>query len=109
MGAANMNGPAAAPSTTTTSESSNKLTSWKARFSSARRRSASDVDSYVEHATDSAANNKSASLATQRNKGKKNWKGNLKNFLPAQKKDNELGSSNPQTADALLESLGDVS
>jgi hypothetical protein len=107
MGAANMNGPAS-HSTTTTADTPSKLQNWKARFASGRRRSGSDMENYVEHADSVAANN-NASLSNQRNKTKKNWKGNLKNFLPNQKKDNELGSSNPQTADALVEGTQDVS
>lgn len=107
MGAANMNGPAS-HSTTTTADTSSKLQSWKARFASARRRSGSDLENYVEQ-VDSAATNNSASLANQRNKTKKSWKGNLKNLLPNQKKDSEVGSSNPQTADSLVEGTPDVS
>jgi hypothetical protein len=110
MGAANMNGPASTSTTTTADPSSKRqLQSWKARFASARRRSGSDMGNYVEHSDSAATNNNSASLATQRNKTKKNWKGNLKSFLPNQKKDTELGSSNPQTADSLLEGIQDVS
>ena len=93
--------------TTTTTDASKNLPSWKARFASARRRSGSDLDKYSESQGDAALLN--TSLATQRNKTKKNWKGSLKNLLPTPKKDADGGSSNPQAPDSGKDGAGDVS
>jgi hypothetical protein len=70
-------------------ETSGKLQSWKSRFSAGRNRSTSDLGNYERqtNSTQSGITTNKSSLASQRNKTKKNWKGSIKNLLVNQKKE----------------------
>lgn len=101
---------------TTATETSKNLPSWKARFASSRRHSGSDLDKYSESQGDASLQGNShinttnsSSLVSPRNKTKKNWKGSLKNLLPTPKKETDGGSSNPQAPDAGKDGAGNVS
>jgi hypothetical protein len=70
-------------------ETSGKLHSWKSRFSAGRNRSTSDLGNYESQPNTRSMQSGAtinSSLASQRHKTKKNWKGNIKNLLTHQKK-----------------------
>jgi hypothetical protein len=91
--------------TSTSTPDTSKQKTWKARFSSGRRRHSAGgeeeaFNNYVEQQAEVQQQPTQSSLSMQRGKSKKNWKGSLRNLLPPSKKESDGGGSNPQTPDA---------